>query len=329
MVIKKGSRPLGEYLKEFKSICDNLAAIRKPVPDLEKVFQFARGLGSQYTNFQNAWLTKPPYPSFNQFVLALQGHEQTLSSQQEEEKTYIQHAQAFFSQRGRGKNGRRGRFNSRGIGFTPAGRYSNIQNTAVQQHQNTNQLPRNFDRPPKMDIKHSNNSNDPDKVTCQICGKPNHLAIECWYRFDYSYQSDDLPQALAAINLNSENDPSFYVDSRATAHMTNDAVLQNESPYHKLYNRHPDYNGLQVLGCLCFPSLRHQGGSKFVKKTYPCVFIGYSPIHKRYRCLEPKSKRVYISRHVFLMNKPSPSNQHCWSKNLKSFPCQNFRTWMS
>ena len=44
--------------------------------------------------------------------------------------------------------------------------------------------------------------------------------------------------------------------------------------------------------------MRHQGGSKFLKKTYPCVFIGYSPIHKGYRCLEPKTKHVYISKHV-------------------------------
>lgn len=49
------------------------------------------------------------------------------------------------------------------------------------------------------------------------------MAVECWYRFDYTYQSDDLPQALAVLNLNSENDQSFYVDFEVTAHMTIDA----------------------------------------------------------------------------------------------------------
>ena len=76
------------------------------------------------------------------------------------------------------------------------------------------------------------------------------------------------------------------------------SVLQYESAYHKLYKRHPNYKGLRVLGCQYFPSLRHQGGSKFTKKTYPCVFIGYNPIHKGYRCLEPKTRWVYISWHV-------------------------------
>ncbi|TXG67687.1 hypothetical protein EZV62_008962 [Acer yangbiense] len=44
MTIQKGSRSLEDYLRDFKSICDNLAAIKKPVPDLDMVFQFAPGL---------------------------------------------------------------------------------------------------------------------------------------------------------------------------------------------------------------------------------------------------------------------------------------------
>ena len=55
-------------------------------------------------------LTKPPYPSYNQFVLALQGYEQTQAVKKEEEKILLQHAQAFLSQRrqGRGSHGGRG-----------------------------------------------------------------------------------------------------------------------------------------------------------------------------------------------------------------------------
>ena len=62
----------------------------------------------------------------------------------------------------------------------------------------------------------------PINFFCQICGTANHLVINCWCRFDYSYQKEDLPQSLAAIKLNDEHDPSFYVDFRATARVTND-----------------------------------------------------------------------------------------------------------
>lgn len=47
--------------------------------------------------------------------------------------------------------------------------------------------------------------------------------MNCWYRFDYSYQPNDLPQALATLNLHSSNDDSIYVDYGATSHMMNDA----------------------------------------------------------------------------------------------------------
>ncbi|XP_012851642.1 PREDICTED: uncharacterized protein LOC105971340 [Erythranthe guttata] len=86
MTIKKGSRSLNEYLKEFKWICDNLTAIKKPVSDLDKAFRFAYGLGPKYENFRLVMLTKPPYPAFSQFLLALQGHEQSLEALRDEEK---------------------------------------------------------------------------------------------------------------------------------------------------------------------------------------------------------------------------------------------------
>ena len=131
--MKKGSRSVEDYLREFKSICDNLAAIKKPVSDMDKVFQFAHGLGGDYMHFRTTMLTKPPYPSFNQFVMALQGHEQTVLTQRNEEKHFLDQAQVFFTQRGRGRGRRgggngRGNFNSRGRGFIPAGRFKSSNN---------------------------------------------------------------------------------------------------------------------------------------------------------------------------------------------------------
>ena len=51
MSLKKGNLSLDEYLKKFKSICDNLAAIRKPVDETKIFFQIARGLSSKYQDF--------------------------------------------------------------------------------------------------------------------------------------------------------------------------------------------------------------------------------------------------------------------------------------
>ncbi|KAH0773730.1 hypothetical protein KY290_010867 [Solanum tuberosum] len=73
-------------------------------------------------------------------------------------------------------------------------------------------------------------------------------------------------------------------------------VLKNGIPFVKLFSASPDYNSLKVFGCKCYPYLK--GKTKFSPKTYPCIFIGYSSLHKGYRCYHPQTRRVYVSRHV-------------------------------
>ncbi|RVW77775.1 Retrovirus-related Pol polyprotein from transposon RE2 [Vitis vinifera] len=221
----------------------------KPVSDLDKVFQLAQGLGTKYMDFRVAMLSKPPYPSYNQFVLALQGHEQMIMTENEENKESINHEQSYFTQRGRGRN-RGGRFLSRGRGFTPAGRFNN--NATSDQRQNVHSSTRNprniFNNqfPPQQintrNPRNSFNNQFPPQqklqksegtLICQICSKANHSALDCWNRFDYSYQSEEIPQALAAMALHEEEkDPNFYVDSGATAHITNDpSKMSQVIPY--------------------------------------------------------------------------------------------------
>ena len=88
--------------------------------DLDKVFQLAQDLRTKDMDFQVAMLSNPSYPSYDQFVLDLQGHEQMIMTENEENKESINHEQAYFTQRGRRRN-RGGRFLSRGRGFTLTG----------------------------------------------------------------------------------------------------------------------------------------------------------------------------------------------------------------
>jgi hypothetical protein len=94
----------------------------------------------------------------------------------------------------------------------------------------------------------------------------------------------------------------FWVDAFMTAvYLINrlpSSILKLKTPFFKLHGTHPDYNSLKVFGCRCFPYLRDYAKNKFTPKSYLCVFLGYSPMHKGYRCLHPPSKRVYLSRHV-------------------------------
>jgi hypothetical protein len=75
-------------------------------------------------------------------------------------------------------------------------------------------------------------------------------------------------------------------------------LLKNQSPYQKLFNRTPDYTFLKVFGCACFPNLRPYNTHKFSLRSKECIFIGYSPNHKGYKCYHIESGYIYVSRDV-------------------------------
>uniref|UniRef100_A0A2C9UZM1 Retrotransposon gag domain-containing protein n=1 Tax=Manihot esculenta TaxID=3983 RepID=A0A2C9UZM1_MANES len=75
MITSKGSLTIDEYHCRFKHVCDNLAAINKPLFDLDMVSQFSRGLEAKYKIFHTSKLTKPPYPTLQELLLALQSYE--------------------------------------------------------------------------------------------------------------------------------------------------------------------------------------------------------------------------------------------------------------
>lgn len=111
--------------------------------------------------------------------------------------------QAFFGQKGQERRNRSGGWNNtRGKGYAPS--------QAIQ--------PRTMETSAwKFQQKHWTIT----IVRCQICGRTNHTAIKCYSEYDYAYQDEETPQALATMNLNS-SDKFIYADSWATTHMIND-----------------------------------------------------------------------------------------------------------
>lgn len=86
-------------------------------------------------------------------------------------------------------------------------------------------------------------------------------------------------------------------------------VLNNQTPYFKLFQRHPNYLEFKIFGCACFPLLRPYQPHKLSLKSKTCIFLGYSNNQLGYRCLDFSTGRVYISRHVIF--------------NEESFPAKN------
>ncbi|KAB1216375.1 Retrovirus-related Pol polyprotein from transposon TNT 1-94 [Morella rubra] len=62
-----------------------------------------------------------------------------------------------------------------------------------------------------------------DRPACQVCFKPGHTTLQCYNRFNQAFQALPPPSMAAHYSsLPSHTDSSWYLDSAATNHMTND-----------------------------------------------------------------------------------------------------------
>ena len=71
--ITQGTNTLAKYLQRFKEVCDDLAAIGKPVLDPKKSWWFLNGLGKGYEIFTTTML-RPPVPPYSEVVTLVESH---------------------------------------------------------------------------------------------------------------------------------------------------------------------------------------------------------------------------------------------------------------
>lgn len=109
-----------------------------------------------------------------------------------------------------------------------------------------------------------------------------------------------------------------FLINRLPTKATNNAI-----PYTQAFNASPDYSLLKVLGCLCYPYLRDYSQHKLDSRSAPCVFIGYSSLHKGYKCLDPSTNKVYISRHVVFHETIFPFAHQLTSSSISPTVSQN------
>jgi len=75
-------------------------------------------------------------------------------------------------------------------------------------------------------------------------------------------------------------------------------ALQHGTPLERLFKQAPDYSSLRIFGCACWPNLRPYNKHKLEFRSKRCAFLGYSTLHKGFKCLDISSGRVFISRDV-------------------------------
>ncbi|KAL4570881.1 hypothetical protein LXL04_026545 [Taraxacum kok-saghyz] len=104
------------------------------------------------------------------------------------------------------------------------------------------------------------------------------------------------------------------------------STLHNLSPFSCLFQREPNYSKLKSFGCLCYPWLRPYSPHKLHPRSTPCIFVGYSPTQSAYYAYDPKTSKIYTSRHVVFVETDFPFNK--LSSNIEPSPPVNLDDWL-
>jgi hypothetical protein len=78
-------------------------------------------------------------------------------------------------------------------------------------------------------------TNQAPRIACQICGKSNHIALDCYHRTNYTYQGRHLSSQLAPMAAQVNEDfeaQDWLADSGVNTHITaNTSNINNPQPF--------------------------------------------------------------------------------------------------
>lgn len=120
--------------------------------------------------------------------------------------------------------------------------------------------------------------------------------------------------------LHAKNVPSrFWAECiKTAAHVINrlpQARLSFVSPFEKLWNLKPVVSHFRVFGSVCNVFIPDHLRSKFDIKAVQCIFASYDDQRTGWRCIDPTTNRIHVSRNVVLIEASS-----WWSPKHVVFP---------
>ncbi|WZY94078.1 hypothetical protein YC2023_066407 [Brassica napus] len=141
-----------------------------------------------------------------------------------------------------------------------------------------------------------------------------------------------LMEVARSIMFHSNVPKRFWSDAVATAcyliNRTPTKVLNKLSPFEVLNKTKPHIDHLRVFGCLCYVMIPGERRNKLEAKSTKAMFIGYSITQKGYKCYDPITRRVMVSREVKFVESKGYYEEKKWEdlEDLSRAPSEKATT---
>jgi len=111
-----------------------------------------------------------------------------------------------------------------------------------------------------------------------------------------------LSDVVRTLMLDSFMPSYFWCETLSTVvHLINrlsSQVLNNDSPFLRLFGKSSNYSTLCTFGCVCYVHLQPPKRTKLTAQSVKCAFLGYSAHQKGFICYDPHLYRIRVSRNV-------------------------------
>lgn len=201
-LMKRGTMSVTEYGRKFKSLCEQLAAIGRPVDETDKSHWFLRGLGPAFTSFSATRMAISPLPPFADLLSDAEGFSMFQQSMESSGASPVAFAASNQQRKSTHSTNNRGSPSQQVSGLSSSG----SQNRYQQPSPGNNGKGQRPKRPPH----------------CQICRTNGHYADACPDRYaSKSPTAANIAEAFqSGCSLGSPTTSDWYLDTGATAHMT-------------------------------------------------------------------------------------------------------------
>lgn len=198
---------MSDYVQKIKHLSDSLAAVHCPVDDEDLIIHTLNGLPQEYVSFKTSIRTRSSPLTIEELHVLLLCEELSIENCQQLVTDYSTTALLASEDSGKTSTSNKASGNNSAGIYNNRGKGRNGRNNFRGRGSNSFQSRSSNDRPCR-----------------QICNRSAHTALDCYHRMDYSYQGQHPPSQLAAMaaSYNLAPEQTWFADSGATDHITND-----------------------------------------------------------------------------------------------------------